>query len=159
MLRSSWPGAIALPLIAYAWTLVAIRAFTFRATAIERRATFVFAAPTAAATVRQRVAQDAVGRLSAGHLSNALLFQFGLVLVAATAGVMILTLAKVLGHNYSPVVVHGVAIICATISLACGTSARNDRIRLCPHFGGLPDRRRARRIRSHPDRDIMLFQH
>ncbi|MFE9326081.1 hypothetical protein ACIHDR_32255 [Nocardia sp. NPDC052278] len=62
MLRSSWPGAIALPLIAYAWTLVAIRAFTFRATAIERRATFVFAALTAAATVRERVVQDAVGR-------------------------------------------------------------------------------------------------
>ncbi|MFE9326080.1 DUF6545 domain-containing protein [Nocardia sp. NPDC052278] len=48
---------------------------------------------------------------------------------------------------------HGVAIICATISLAYGTSARNDRIRLCPHFGGLPDRRRAHRIRSHPGRD------
>ncbi|MFX0580054.1 MAB_1171c family putative transporter [Nocardia nepalensis] len=138
MLHSSWPAAIALPLIGYAWALVAIRAFTFRATSIERRATFVFAALTTAATIRERTVQDAVGRLSAGHLSNALLFQLGLILIAATAGVMILTLAKALGHNYSPAVVHSTAILCATISLICGTSARDQGIMIETQTGWAP---------------------
>ncbi|WP_433682137.1 DUF6545 domain-containing protein [Nocardia sp. CA-119907] len=138
MPHSSWPSAFSLPLVAYAWTVVAIRIVSVRSTAIERRATLVFGLLTAAATIRERDPQAAIVAASRGALSSALLFQLGLILVAATAGFMILTLATALGRDYSSAAVHGTALSCAVVSLICGASARDQGIMIESQTGWAP---------------------
>lgn len=124
MVTSSWPTAISLPLVGYMWILVVVRFTGFRGSLLDRRVNLALIVLAAASTMREPTLQWWLVELSAGHVTGAELFQYGMVLMGAAVGFNILTIGAIAGRMYRPLVVHGIAVGTALVALIFGTGAR-----------------------------------
>lgn len=125
MVTSSWPTAISLPLVLYTWVLVVVRFISFRTSLLNRRVNLALIVLAAASTMREPTLQGWLVELSAGHVTGAALFQYGMVLMGAAVGFNILTIGAIAGRKYRPIVVHGIAVATALLALIFGTGARD----------------------------------
>lgn len=138
MVTSSWPTLWSLPVVGYAWILLAVRLTRFRATLLDHRGNLALAVLVIASTMREPTLQRGLVTLSAGYLSDAWLFQLAIILMGAVVGFNVLVLADALGLRYRPAVVHGIAVGSALIALLCGTGARHHGVAIADETGWAP---------------------
>ncbi|WP_378739514.1 hypothetical protein [Nocardia brasiliensis] len=138
MVTSSWPTLWSLPVVGYAWILLAVRLTRFRATQLDHRGNLALAVLVIASTMREPTLQRGLVALSGGYLSAAWLFQLAIILMGAVVGFNVLVLAAALGLRYRPAVVHGIAVGSALIALLCGTGARDHGVAIADEIGWAP---------------------
>ncbi|MFD6158196.1 MAB_1171c family putative transporter [Nocardia sp. NPDC060256] len=138
MVTSSWPTALSLPLVLYTWILVVVRFIGFHTSLLNRRVNLALIVMAAASTMREPTSQRWLVELSAGHVTGAELFQYGMVLMGAAVGFNILTIGAAAGRMYRPVVVHSIAVAAALAALIFGTGARHHGVPIENETGWAP---------------------